>query len=114
MQFQAKSAPWKMTATNGPRIDWETARERIDLAAVATNLLGPPPGRRGERGRTLWWRCPLGTHEDRNPSFCVDPGKGWWRCFGCGESGDAAALVMRLRGLTFPEAITFLTGNTTP
>jgi DNA primase len=84
------------------RTDWKTERERIDLAAVATNVLGPAPGRRGERGRRLWWRCPF--HNDRNPSFSVDPGRGWWRCFGCGESGDAAALVMRLRGMTFPEA----------
>ena len=78
---------------------------------MATSLLGPAPGRRGERGRRLWWCCPLGTHEDRNPSFCVDPGKGWWRCFGCGENGDAAALVMRLQNVTFPEAVAHLTGG---
>ena len=51
------------------RIDWNEIRDRIDLAAVATALMGPAPGRRGERGRRLWWRCPF--HEDRNPSFCV-------------------------------------------
>src|SRR3954465_8624356 len=92
-----------ITARNRP--DWKAERERIDLAAVATRLLGPAPGRRGERGRKLWWRCPLGSHEDRNPSFAVGPGKRSWRCWGCGESGDAAALVMRLRRLNCPEAI---------
>ena len=40
-----------LAASGGPRIDWKTERERIDLAAVATSLLGPAPGRRGERGR---------------------------------------------------------------
>jgi hypothetical protein len=103
-----------MTVTAGRRVDWKDERERIDLAAVATNLLGPAPGRRGERGGRLWWSCPLGSHEDRNPSFCVDPGKWWWKCWGCGASGDAAALVMRVRAMTFPEAVAFLTGGPAP
>lgn len=107
-QLDPSEAP-KMEAPG--RIDWPTERERIDLAAVATNLLGPAPGRRGERSRRLWWSCPRGTHEDRNPSFSVDPGKGWWRCYGCGAHGDATALVMMLRNATFPEALAFLTGG---
>jgi CHC2 zinc finger/Toprim-like len=102
----------KMTVTFGSRPDWKTERERIDVAAVTTGLLGPAPGRRGERGRRLWWYCPF--HEDRNPSFCVDPGKRAWRCYGCGQNGDAAALVMRLRNLSFPEAVAFLTGGPAP
>lgn len=85
------------------RIDWRAERDRIDLAGVAIGLLGPPPGRRGTKGRRLWWRCPF--HDDRNPSLCVDPERRRWRCFGCGEHGDAATLVMRLRGMTFPEAL---------
>jgi DNA primase len=89
--------------------EWQAERDRIDLAAVATNLLGPPHGRRGERGRRLWWRCPF--HEDKNPSFCIDPAKPRWRCFGCNERGDAAALVMRLQRVTFPEAIVYLTAG---
>src|SRR5262245_33065994 len=96
----------------GPRgrIDWRAARESVDLAAVATRLMGPAPGRRGERGRRLWWPCPF--HEDRNPSLCVEPGKPWWRCYGCGQRGDAAALVMRLNpGMSFPEAVRWLTGD---
>jgi hypothetical protein len=59
--------------TGSVRIDWRAERGRIDLAAAVTNLLGPAPGRRGERGRRLWWPCPF--HQERNPSFCVDPGK---------------------------------------
>ena len=89
-----------------PGIDWKALRDRIDLAAVATALMGPAPGRRGERGRRLWWSCPF--HEDANPSLGIDPGKAWWRCFGCDEKGDAANLVMRLRGLPFPEAVRWL------
>ncbi len=88
------------------RIDWPAIRNRLDMAQVATALLGPAPGRRGEGGRRLWWPCPF--HQDANPSLCIDPGKPIWRCFGCGEHGDAAALVMRLQGVAFPEAIRWL------
>ncbi|MGA2701529.1 MAG: CHC2 zinc finger domain-containing protein [Isosphaeraceae bacterium] len=95
-----------MTAP-GDRIDWNAIRDRIDLARVATALLGPAPGRRGEGGCRLWWKCPL--HEDRNPSFCVEPGRRWWKCFGCGEKGDAPKLVMKLNGVAFPEAVRVVT-----
>ena len=84
---------WQMTA-RGDRLDWSAIRDRIDLAAVATSLLGPAPGRRGGKGR-LWWKCPF--HDDKNPSFHVNPIKGTWKCYGCSEHGDAAALVMKLR-----------------
>ena len=99
------SSPWSMIVPR-ERIDWPTVRDQIDLAAVATALLGPTPGRRGERGRRLWWRCPF--HQDANPSFAIEPGKPWWRCWGCSEHGDAAALVMKVRGIAFPEAIRWL------
>ena len=75
-------------------IDWKSERDRIDLGQVATRLLGPAPGRKGERGRRLWWPCPF--HQDSNPSFCVDPGKPWWKCHGCGERGDAAEALFSL------------------
>ncbi|MEO6809936.1 MAG: CHC2 zinc finger domain-containing protein [Isosphaeraceae bacterium] len=102
-----------MTATTLSRIDWKTECDRIDLESVAANLLGQPPGRRGGRGRS-WWRCPLGNHEDINPSFSVKPGKTSWKCFGCGQSGDAADLVMRIRNVSFTEALEELVGKSVP
>ena len=95
----------------GERIDWRAVRDTINLADAATRLLGPAPGRRGERsGRRLWWRCPF--HEDQNPSLCVKQGGRQWRCWGCGLKGDAIELVRRLNpGWTFPEAVAYLTGR---
>jgi hypothetical protein len=102
--------PWPMTA-RGDRFDWSEVRDQIDLAAVGTNLLGPALGRRGGNGR-LWWRCPF--HDDKNPSFHVNPVKRTWTCYGCSERGDAAALKIRLTQCGFPEATAFLTGKPAP
>jgi hypothetical protein len=103
-----KRSDFQGEASHG-RIDWKSESDRVDLARVATKLLGTAPGQSGERGRRLRWRCPF--HEDRNPSFFVDPGKPWWRCYSCGEHGDAATLVMKLEGKTFPAAVAYLTGG---
>lgn len=83
-----------------PRVDWDAIKDQVDVAAVAVAILGEPPGRGGARGS--WWSCPF--HADRNPSFHADPERGRWKCFGCGERGDAVGLVMRLESLDFPDA----------
>lgn len=91
------------------RIDWPTLRDSLDLAEVVARLIGPPSGRRGGRSARPWWRCPLGTHRDENPSFTIQPDRRAWHCFGCGASGDAVALVRRLfPSMTFPEAVAYL------
>jgi hypothetical protein len=86
------------------RIDWSSLRDRIDLVDVAAQLLGD--AQKGDGTGRQWWPCPF--HPDRNPSFCVTPGRSSWKCSGCGARGDAAELVMKLNGVPFPEAIRFL------
>ena len=87
-------------------LDWTTARERIDLAAVTTGLLGPVCR---TEGRRLLWPCPF--HDDHNPSLVVDPVSRRWRCYPCGIGGDVAELIKRRLGLSFPEAVAYLTGR---
>lgn len=53
-------------------------------------------------GRELVGRCPF--HDDRSPSFSVNPDKQLWHCFGCQEGGDTFTFLMRHDRLTFPEA----------
>lgn len=88
----------------------EANRDSIDLVRVAIDLLGPPPGRRGDKDRgRVWWLCPF--HEEENPSFTLDAESGRWYCFGCQEKGDIVSLLMRIKHLTFPEAVKELTGR---
>jgi DNA primase len=47
--------------------------------------------------------CPF--HEERSPSFSVDPQKGFYHCFGCGVGGDVVKFVEEKEGLAFPEAL---------
>ena len=100
-----------MGGFSGDRLDWSEIHDRVDLAAVATSLIGPAPGRRGGKGR-LWWKCPF--HDDKNPSFQVNPIKKTWTCYACNEHGDAAALVMKLKHCTFPEPVAHLAGKPAP
>jgi len=59
-----------------------------------------------QRGRLWWGCCPF--HNEKTPSFKVDPASGLWHCFGCSEGGDAFGYVMRTEGMDFGEAVRFL------
>lgn len=50
-------------------------------------------------------------HDAVSPSFTVNKAKNTWRCFGCGEHGDAIALVQKLIGLGFMDACNWLSGR---
>jgi DNA primase len=47
--------------------------------------------------------CPF--HQEKTPSFMVNPARGIFHCFGCGVGGDAFGFLMRQDRLTFPEAV---------
>src|SRR5918992_839167 len=47
--------------------------------------------------------CPF--HDERTPSFSVDPDRGLYHCFGCGVGGDAIRFVQETEALDFPEAV---------
>jgi DNA primase len=79
----------------------EAVRTGSDLAAVV-----------GERtalrrsGSQLVGRCPF--HEERTPSFSVNPAKGLYWCFGCGKGGDVFRFVEETQGLDFTGAVEWL------
>jgi DNA primase len=47
--------------------------------------------------------CPF--HGEKSPSFTVSPAKQLFHCFGCGAGGNLFTFLMKMEGLTFPEAV---------
>lgn len=47
--------------------------------------------------------CPF--HQEKTPSFHVDPDKGYYKCFGCGKAGDIISFVRETEQLSFSEAV---------
>lgn len=47
--------------------------------------------------------CPF--HHEKTPSFNINDDKGYYHCFGCGESGDAIKFVEKMDGVDFIEAV---------
>jgi len=56
-----------------------------------------------KRGRKFEGLCPF--HDEKTPSFSIDPDKGLYYCFGCHQGGDAIKFIMQLERLNFPEAV---------
>jgi DNA primase len=54
-------------------------------------------------GGTYKGLCPF--HQERTPSFTVTPARGTFKCFGCGEGGDAITFVEKIEQVDFVGAI---------
>jgi len=76
----------------------EAVKERADIVA----LIGRAVTLR-RKGRDFWGCCPF--HAEKTPSFKVDAGRGFYKCFGCGAAGDAIAFVVASEGLSFRAAV---------
>lgn len=76
-------------------------RDRIDIV----DLIGRYVGLK-RAGKNFSACCPF--HQERTPSFFVNPERRSYKCFGCGEWGDGLAFVMKHDGLGFLEAARLL------
>lgn len=75
----------------------DEVRARANLVDVASHYTKLMP-----TGKEFKGLCPL--HKEKTPSFFVVPDKGFFKCFGCGESGDVFTLVMKAEQVDFLEA----------
>jgi len=73
-------------------------RSRANLLEVISEFVVLK--RAGKEHRGL---CPF--HSEKTPSFHVNPEKGIYKCFGCGEGGDAFAFVQKVKRLDFIDAV---------
>ncbi len=58
------------------------------------------------RGSSLWACCPF--HNEKTPSFHVEPARGIYKCFGCGKSGTAVGFLMEYERLSYVDALRYL------
>jgi len=72
-----------------------------DIVDVISQYL--PLKRAGKSFKAL---CPF--HQEKTPSFIVNPELQIYKCFGCGKGGDVFSFVMATERLTFPEAVRIL------
>lgn len=82
-----------------PAATIEEIKGRTDLADLISSY-GVPVRRMGADYKAC---CPF--HHEKTPSFVIHPDKGYYHCFGCGESGSVFDFVMKQEGLTFVEAV---------
>ena len=59
-----------------------------------------------KRGSNMWGVCPF--HNEKTPSFSVNPARNIFKCFGCGKAGDSAKFLMEHEHFTYPEALRYL------
>ena len=56
-----------------------------------------------KKGKNYFGLCPF--HNEKTPSFSVDPDRQYYYCFSCNKGGNAFRFIMETEKLTFPEAL---------
>jgi len=79
-----------------------------EQAAIA-DVVGESVQLRPAGGGRLKGLCPF--HDEKTPSFNVNPALGYYMCFGCGESGDVISFVRGTEHLSFVETVERLAGR---
>ena len=82
----------------------DEVRARADIVDIVGEVV-----QLKKSGREFKANCPF--HDERTPSFYVVPSKGFYKCFGCGKSGDAFDFVMERQGLDFVDAVKYVAGK---
>jgi len=83
---------------NFPQELIEEIKARVSIKEVVADYLSL--SKDGANWKAL---CPF--HKEKTPSFKVHEGKGIFHCFGCGESGNIFTFLMKMEGVSFPEAV---------
>lgn len=84
-----------------------TVREIIETAR-AEDVVGDFVNLK-RRGTNLIGLCPF--HNEKTPSFNVNPSRNIYKCFGCGRGGDPVNFLMEHEQLSFPEALRWIAGR---
>ncbi len=74
------------------------ATDIVDLISEHVQLV--------KKGRNYSGLCPF--HDEKTPSFSVDPDRQFYHCFGCGVGGNVFKFIQEIDRVTFVEAVKFL------
>ena len=77
-------------------------KERIRAAVDIVTVIGERIPLK-KAGRNFVARCPF--HQEKTPSFNVNPERQIYHCFGCGAGGDVFSFLMEHDKVSFPEAL---------
>ena len=88
------------------RIRDESIQQVRERAAIDQVIAEAGVSLRSAGGGRLKGLCPF--HDEKTPSFNVNPANGYYMCFGCGESGNVISFVTKHDHMSFPEAIEHL------
>lgn len=76
----------------------QEVKDKLDIVSVISSYF--PLTKAGKNYKAL---CPF--HAEKAPSFMVSPDLQIFKCFGCGEGGDAIAFYSKMEGVSFGEAL---------
>lgn len=78
-------------------IDPKEIKEKADILDIIGSIVDLK-----KKGNRWWGLCPF--HQEKTPSFTVNPEKQRFHCFGCGADGDVLQFVQDYYHLDFPAA----------
>ncbi len=76
----------------------QRVRDQVDMVGLVGRFLTLKKSGRNYKGL-----CPF--HNEKTPSFHVNPERQSFHCFGCQEGGNAFTFLMKMENLSFPEAV---------
>ena len=80
-----------------PESTIQEIRDRADIVSLISRYVELK-----QAGPNWKGLCPF--HNEKTPSFNVNPDRQIFHCFGCQEGGNVFSFLMKHEGLTFPEA----------
>src|SRR5207237_9599283 len=80
-----------------PKTFIDDLRRQADIVRVIQDYVALK-----KKGANWMACCPF--HQEKTPSFSVNPAKDIFYCFGCGKGGSVFNFVMEIERVSFPEA----------
>ena len=90
-----------MTKSGFPADFIDEVRSRCDIVDVASRYITL-----SRRGANFWACCPF--HMEKTPSLSIKQDGQFFKCFGCGESGNVFNFIMKMENVDFLTAVEIL------